>query len=85
MRYNELFKSDLVPFPRECRKLPPLRCFCTTLAIYPAITGTPFEFTEGGARSKQPSLAALLEFTIDGDNYAVTFDDFDETDFEDIE
>lgn len=88
MRYDELLQKRFGSVPVGMEKIAAYKVFLYNPRNLPGlheITGPPFEITESGARPTQPSLAAMMEFTIDGDNYAVPYDAFDETDFEDIE
>lgn len=88
MRYDELLLKRFGSVPVEINKIAEHKVFLYNPDNLPGlheIEGPPFEITENGAKARQPCLANLLEFTIDGQNYAVAMDAFTDTDYEDIE
>ena len=89
MRYDELLQKRFGSVPLGMEKVAANKTFLYNPDNLPGIheiKGPPFEMTQSGfVKATQPSLANLLEFAIDGNNYAVCMDGFTDADYEDIE
>jgi hypothetical protein len=88
IRYDELLQKRFGSVPLGMEKIAPIKVFLYNSDDLPGlreIEGPPLEMTDEGPKTKQPCLMNILEFTIDGENYAVATDGFADDDFEEVE